>query len=93
MAVRTKEELMQTVRTFLGEDTSDEALAFVQDMSDTLGDSNAQTVAELRQQLQEQDASWRKKYRDTFFTEKPEKEDDDEPPKKPRTFAELFKTE
>lgn len=94
MAVRTRDELMSTIKDYLGEDTSDAALSLVQDISDTLGDSNAQTVADLRQQLKDQDENWRKKYRDTFFSGTPEKDDDDPPePKKPRTFAELFKTE
>lgn len=94
MAVKTREELMSSIKNYLGEDTSDEALSLVQDISDTLGDSNAQTVADLRQQLKDQDETWRKKYRDTFFSGTPDKDGDDPPePNKPRTFAELFKTE
>lgn len=93
MAVRTRDELMDSIKTYLGEDTSDEALNLVQDISDTLGDSNAQTVENLRQQLKDQDDNWRKKYRDTFFSGKPEKDEEDEEPKRPKTFAELFKTE
>ena len=65
MAVKTREELMSSIKAYLGEDTSDEALNLVQDISDTLGDSNAQTVADLRQQLKDQDETWRKKYQIT----------------------------
>lgn len=89
MAVKTKDELMTTLKDFLGDNTSDEAIALVQDISDTLGDSNAQTVAELRQQLVDQDNSWRKKYRDTFFSGTSDK-DEEEKPTRPRTFEELF---
>ena len=32
MAVRTDEEIMQAVQTRIGDDVSDEALAFVQDI-------------------------------------------------------------
>lgn len=91
MAVKTREELMQSVKTFLGDDTSDEALALVQDISDTLGDSNAQKVAELQGQLEEQDKAWRKKYRDAFFSGADEQEE--EKTKKPKSFADLFTTE
>ena len=90
MAIRTRDELMNSIKDYLGEDTSDEALTLVQDISDTLGDSNAQTVADLRQQLKDQDANWRKRYRDTFFSGTPDKDDEDDDPPKPRTFADLF---
>ena len=89
MSVKTKDELMNSLKEFLGDNTTDEAIALVQDISDTLGDSNAQTVAELRQQMEEQDKAWRKKYRDTFFSGTPEK-DEEEKPKTPRTFEDLF---
>lgn len=89
MSVRTKDELMNSLKDFLGDNTSDEAIALVQDISDTLGDSNAQTVADLRQQLVDQDNTWRKKYRDAFFSGTPDK-DEEEQPKRPRTFEELF---
>ena len=36
MAVRTDEEIMQAVQARIGEDVSDEALAFVQDIWDIL---------------------------------------------------------
>lgn len=90
MAIRTRDELMNSIKDFLGDDTSDEALTLVQDISDTLGDNNAQTVADLRQQLKDQDANWRKKYRDTFFSGTPDKDDEDDEPPKPHTFADLF---
>lgn len=93
MAVRTREEIMTSLSEFLGDNTSDEAINLVQDISDTLGDANAQRVQDLQKQLKEQDDTWRKKYRDTFFSGKPEKDDDEPEDKKPRSFADLFKTE
>lgn len=93
MAVRTREELMSSLNNLLGENNSDEALAFIQDMSDTLGDSNVQRIEELEQQVKDVDANWRKRYRETFFSGKPEKDDEDDEPPKPRSFADLFRTE
>ncbi len=96
MAVKTRDELMADLNEILGENNSDEALAFIQNMSDTLGDSSVQRISELEQQVKDVDANWRKKYRDAFFTgapEKDEKDDEEEKHKKPRTFADLFKTE
>lgn len=93
MAIKTKDELMTDIQTFLGDDTSDAALALVQDLSDTLGNDASQQVADLQRKLDEQDKAWRKRYRDTFFSGKPDEDDKPPEPEKPRTFADLFKTE
>ena len=93
MAVRTREEIMTQLQSMIGEDdTSDETLAFIQDVSDTLGnDNSAQRITELETQLEEQDKTWRKKYRDAFFTVKGDDSFEDEPEEtKPRRFEDLF---
>lgn len=93
MAIRTREEIMSQLQSMIGEDdTSDETLAFIQDVSDTLGnDNSAQRITELESQLEEQDKTWRKKYRDAFFSVKPDDSDeDDQEEKKPRRFEDLF---
>ena len=96
MAIRTRDEIMAQLQTMVGEDTSDETLTFIQDVSDTLGQNNsAQRITELENKLEEQDKEWRKKYRDAFFTGQPDSSyDEDEPEnKKMRRFEDLFKTE
>lgn len=92
MAIKTRDEIMTQLQTIIGDDTSDETLAFIQDVSDTIGDnSSADRIAELERQVEETDATWRKKYRDTFFGGSPDSElDEPDEPKKPRTYAELF---
>ena len=95
MAIRTRDEIMNQLKTLIGEeDTSDETLNFIQDVSDTLGnDNSAQRITELETQLEEQDKEWRKKYRDAFFTGKPDESIEDEPDKNiPRRFEDLFTT-
>ena len=95
MAIRTRDEIMNQLKTLIGEeDTSDETLTFIQDVSDTLGnDNSAQRITELETQLEEQDREWRKKYRDAFFTGKPDESIEDEPDKNiPRRFEDLFTT-
>ena len=68
MAVRTREEIMSQLQSIIGEDTSDETLTFVQDVSDTLGnDNSAARITELETQLKTQDEEWRKKYRALVF--------------------------
>lgn len=91
MAIRTIEELMGAVRARVGEDTSDEAIAFVEDVSDTLASlSNAE---DWKKKYEDNDAEWRKRYQDRFFN--PEKVDepgtDPDPEPKKLTFDELFK--
>lgn len=95
MAVKTREEIMSQLQSIIGEDTSDETLAFIQDVSDTLGnDNSAQRITQLETQLEDQDKEWRKKYRDAFFTGKPDESlDEEEHESKPKRFEDLFKFE
>ena len=88
MAVKTNEEIMELLKTKLGEDTSDEALSLMTDLRDTLQDRSASE--DWHQKYAQLDADWRKKYRDAFFNtpvDDPEGPYDD----KPLTFDALFK--
>lgn len=91
MAIKTIEEIMGAVRARVGEDTSDEAIAFVEDVSDTLASlSNAE---DWKKRYEDNDAEWRKRYQDRFFnSDKPNySEPDPAPEPKKLTFDELFK--
>ena len=91
MAIKTIEELMGAVRARVGEDTSDEAIAFVEDVSDTL--ASLSSAEDWKKKYEENDAEWRKRYQDRFFN--PDKPNDPEPAPDPEpkklTFDELFK--
>lgn len=91
MAIKTIEELMGAVRARVGEDTSDEAIAFVEDVSDTL--ASLSSAEDWKKRYEENDAEWRKRYQDRFFN--PDKPNDPEtetdPETKKLTFDELFK--
>ena len=97
MAVKTMEELMESVRARLGDDQSDEALALLEDISDTYGDMQSRTtgVEDWKKKYETNDAEWRKKYRDRFFNKSNDDDDDSDDgcdkPSKPMTFDELFK--
>lgn len=69
MAVRTKDEILETLRTRIGDDNSDEALALLEDIADTYEDltTKAASYEELQSQYNELDASWREKYKARFF--------------------------
>lgn len=91
MAVKTVDEIMVKVRERIGEDDSDEAIGFIEDISDTLESfSNAE---DWKAKYEENDKKWREKYRDRFFTSKEEVEEDDieEPEEKEKKkFEDLF---
>lgn len=96
MAVRTREEILNSVRTHFGEDTSNETLALVEDITDTITDFENKAKNDgtnWKQKYEDNDAAWRKKYRDRFFSGGLEEDDDEpEPPKKKNySFENLFK--
>lgn len=95
MAIRSIEEIMATLRERVGEDTSDEALAFVEDISDTLSSMQQNSGEDWKKKYEENDAEWRAKYRDRFFN--PDKvtdpDPDPEPEIKAKTYEDLFKEE
>ena len=98
MAVKTMEELMESVRARLGDDQSDEALALLEDISDTYSDMQSRTTGgeDWKKKYETNDAEWRQKYRDRFFNKSNDNDDDDGDdgcgkPSKPMTFDELFK--
>ncbi len=93
MAIKTRDELISSVSDILGENNSDEALQLLTDLRDTLGSqTDAQRITELENQLKEQDATWRKKYRDAFLSGADESFEEEQN-KRPRKYEDLFKTE
>lgn len=88
MAVRTSSELLDIIRQRIGESTSDEDLAFIEDASDTINNLSGQEsrVAEL----EAENESLRQKYRDRFFEPKDNVSRETKEEEK-TTFEELFK--
>ena len=81
MAVRTKDELLEIIRERIGDDTSDETISFIEDITDTLSDyeekaTNSDTE-DWKTKYEENDKMWREKYRERFFSKEVEKEDED----------------
>lgn len=100
MAVRTKEELLETIRARVGEQTDDETISFLEDVTDTLADFETRANGDgenWEQRYKDNDAEWRKKYTERFFSSEPTEltEPTDPNPKdeemKPKTFEDLFK--
>lgn len=97
MAIKSKAEILELVKARIGDDTSDEALAIIEDVTDTLDDYETRIAdsGDWKARYEQNDADWRKKYKERFFapTEEPEEIDDPEEVEEKRTFEDLFKTE
>lgn len=100
MAVRTIDEILESVKTRVGDSTEDADIEFIEDVSDTLNDlsSKASGQEDWKAKYEENDKTWREKYKERFFSleenEKDELEDNKDiemKDEKPKTFADLFK--
>ncbi len=101
MAVVTRDELMERIRSRIGDDTSDEALSLIEDFTDTFSDLETRAGEDWKSKYDELDKTWREKYKTRFF-QKPDdkentpegiKEDNEEDSKdesKEKSFDELF---
>lgn len=101
MAVKTKDELLTYLKDKTKDDTSDDTLAFIEDITDTFNDYDTKVhdQTDWKQKYEDNDKQWRQKYRDRFFDGSPSGDGeptgkgiipDDEEPKKPHTFKDLF---
>lgn len=81
--IKTYEEIMESVKQRLGEDSSDEALSFIEDISDTLKSFESKTNGseDWKKMFEENDKMWREKYRDRFFNADAEKDFKESEPK------------
>lgn len=100
MAVRTIDEILESVKTRVGDSTEDADIEFIEDVSDTLNDlkTKASGQEDWKAKYEENDKTWREKYKERFFSteenEKDELEDNNDiemKDEKPKTFADLFK--
>ena len=69
MAILSKNDFMSKIKEIIGEDTSDNALAFVEDMTDTYNDLEGKKSddTDWKSMYEENDKKWREKYRARFF--------------------------
>lgn len=96
MAVLKKEDLLNAIKEIVGDDTSDDTITFIENVTDTINDleSKSNDSEDWKTKYEENDKAWREKYRNRFFGNKEdfeEKEEDED--KTIKTFEDLFKTE
>lgn len=78
MAVLSKDELLHLIRNRVGEDDTDEALQFLEDVTDTINDmvDRLDDNTDWKKKYEENDAAWRKRYRERFNTPVPDSDVD-----------------
>ena len=98
MAVKTRDEILNEIKVRIGEQTDDETIAFLEDVTDTLSDLETKAKGEetdWETKYKENDAEWRQRYVNRFYASDPDPDFDPNPspePEKPKTFDELFTT-
>ena len=94
MAVLSFDELIAKIKAKIGEDTSDESIALLEDVTDTFNANN--DGEDWKTKYEENDKEWRKKYIDRFSgsgdSDRDEEEEEEEEEQK-TTFEDLFKEE
>ena len=105
MAIKTVDEIMESVKARIGEDNSDDALAFIEDINDTLKDmsekASVDNSAEWEEKYNALDNEWRAKYKERFFNKSVEEalekeketESDEEVEQRKMSYDDLFKEE
>lgn len=100
--IKSKEELIEEIRAVVGDDTSDNVIALIENVSDTITELETSDGEEWKQKFEENDKMWREKYISRFTEGKAEPTaepteptteptaDDEE---KEKTFEDLFEEE
>ena len=78
----SKEELLEKVKTYIGDRTDDESLEIIEDISDSFESSeSAEKIEEIKTEYESKlanlDNEWREKYKARFFSEKDKQDNDD----------------
>lgn len=92
MAVRKVKELLDIIKRHVGDDTSDDTIEFIEDVTDTL--NSYEDAENWKERFETNDREWREKYRNRFFNKPVDEEEtilEEAVEEKPLTFENLFK--
>lgn len=69
MAVLSRDDFMTRINERVGDDNSDDALSFIEDMTDTFDDlSSTNNTEEWEKKYNDLDTKWREKYKARFMS-------------------------
>ena len=95
--IRSTEEIIESVRDRIEDLTTDESIAFLEDLQDTLTALETRAAGDgidWKARYEENDSEWRQRYTDRFFNKDESDPLPDPEPKPvedaPKTFEELF---
>ena len=97
MAVKNKDEILEAIKIRVGDNTDDETISFLEDVSDTFTDLETRANGDdedWKTKYEENDKMWRERYTTRFFSKEPEPDPKPEPEPEPevkKTFSDLFK--
>lgn len=96
--IRTREELLNQLRETIGDSTDDNALALLEDVTDTMTDleTRAADNTDWQSRYNQLDSEWRERYKARFFDGEPSG-NEPTPPQEDDTimtsYEDLFTTE
>lgn len=83
MAILSKDEFLQKIKDYVGDNSDDNTISFIEDMTDTYNDlssrQNGITQEEVDRRIEEVHSQWRERYKERFFN--PQNDPDIIPPK------------
>lgn len=85
---KTVEELKTALQKLIGERTDDEAIGFIEDFNDSIEELSNEDNEDWKTKYEQNDAEWRKKYRDRFFNGKVDDIEDPKPNTQEETHEE-----
>lgn len=82
MSIKTKDELLTSIKTLIGDNSSDEAITLLEDVTDTITDFETKTASTTNweQKYNDLDKEWRQRYTERFFNHSGEDNEDNTPP-------------
>jgi len=98
MAVLCREDFLAKVKALTGDDTSDEILDTIKDITDTYDELYKTDTEDWHQKYDDLDKKWREKYKEAFFSPKEKgekfhspKDDEEDEEDEPISIKDLFK--
>lgn len=64
---KSKDEILTAIREIIGDNNSDEAIALIEDVTDSFTDEES----EWKRKYEENDRNWRQRYMDRFMNPEP----------------------
>lgn len=70
MAIRTRQEILDSISSIVGESTDDNTLTLIEDITDTLTDFENKTNdnTNWKEKFETNDREWRERYKQRFYS-------------------------